>query len=101
MMVVGYNGGKSSAFLEDSYARNFGLTYEEEEAHFALWCIISSPLFIGCGLTFIPERTLQIITNKELIAINQDPFDLQAHVMQCKRESYVLAKDIKALKVEG
>lgn len=94
MMVVGYNGGKDSAFPEDSYARDFGLTYQEEEAHFALWCIMSSPLLIGCDLTYIPEETLKIITNKELIAVNQDRLGLQAHVIQHIGDSYVLAKDL-------
>ena len=99
LLVVGYNGGKSSAFPEDFYARDFGLSFQEEEAHFALWCIMSSPLLIGCDLTYIPEETLEIITNKELIAVNQDPLGLQAHVIQHESETYVLAKDV--LKIRG
>ena len=33
-----------------------GLTPEEEETHFGLWCIMSSPLIIGCDLTVVPEN---------------------------------------------
>ena len=33
-----------------------GLTPEEEETHFGLWCIMSSPLIIGCDLTAVPEN---------------------------------------------
>ena len=97
MMVVGYNGGKDSAFWEDSYGSNFGLTYDEEEAHFTMWCAMSSPLLIGCDLTYIPQETLDIITNPELISVNQDRLGLQSYVIQHDGEGYVLAKDIEKL----
>jgi hypothetical protein len=97
MMVVGYNGGKDSAFWEDSYGSNFGLTYGEEEAHFTMWCSMASPLLIGCDLTYIPQETLDIITNPELIAVNQDRLGLQSYVIQHDGEGYVLAKDIEKL----
>ena len=97
MMVVGYNGGKDSAFWEDGYGRDFGLTYEEEEAHFTMWCAMSSPLLIGCDLTYIPQKTLDIITNPELIAVNQDCLGIQSCVVQHDGEGYVLVKDIEKL----
>ena len=96
-MVVGYNGGKDSAFWEDSYGSNFGLTYAEEEAHFTMWCSMASPLLIGCDLTYIPQETLDIITNPELISVNQDRLGLQSYVIQHDGEGYVLAKDIENL----
>ena len=95
MMVVGYNGGKDSAFWEDSYGSGFGLTYGEEEAHFTMWCAMSSPLLIGCDLTYIPQETIDIITNPELIAVNQDGLGLQSRVVQHDNAGYVLAKDIE------
>ncbi len=95
MLAVGYNI-KPSPFWEDG----LGLTYNEEEAHFALWCIMSSPLLLGCDVAYIPEETMDIITNKELIAVNQDPLGLQAHVVQHNDETYVFAKDILELRGE-
>ena len=89
MLAVGYNI-KPSPFWEDG----LGLSYTEEEAHFSIWCIMSSPLLLGCDMEYIPQETMDIITNKELIAINQDPLGLQAHVAQHKGESYVFVKDI-------
>lgn len=59
-----------------------GLKPEEEEVHFGMWCIMSSPLLIGCDLTTIPETSLKLLKNKELIALNQDPLGLQAYVVQ-------------------
>ena len=95
MMVVGYNGGKDSAFWEDSYGSNFGLTYAEEEAHFTMWCALSSPLLIGCDLTYIPQETIDIITNPELVAVNQDGLGLQSHIIQHEGAGYVFVKDIE------
>ena len=89
MLAVGYNI-KPSPFWEEG----LGLSYEEEEAHFGIWCIMSSPLLLGCDLEYLPEETKAIITNKELIAVNQDCLGLQAHVAQHKDETYVFVKDI-------
>lgn len=72
-----------------------GLKQEEEETHFGMWCIMSSPLLIGCDLTSIPEQSLKLLTNKELIALNQDPLSLQAYVVQHEGNGYVLVKDIE------
>lgn len=71
-----------------------GLSPDEENTHFGMWCIMSSPLLIGCDLTKIPERTLKLLTNKELIALNQDPLGLQAYVVQEKDGGFTLVKDI-------
>ena len=89
MLAVGYNI-KPSPFWEDG----LGLSYAEEEAHFGMWCIMSSPLLLGCDIEYIPEETMRIITNPELIAVNQDQLGLQAHVVQHEGETYVFAKDI-------
>ena len=75
-----------------------GLPQNEEEVHFGMWCIMSSPLMIGCDMTAIPEASLRLIKNPELIAINQDPLGLQARVVQHSGEGYVLVKDIEELR---
>lgn len=72
-----------------------GLNPEEEEVHFGMWCIMSSPLLIGCDLTRIPEASLELLKNPELIALNQDPLGLQAYVVQHAGDGYVLVKDIE------
>lgn len=55
-----------------------GMSNIEEKTHFAMWCMMSTPLVIGCDLTKISDESLEILKNKELIAINQDPACLQA-----------------------
>ena len=91
-----------SAFAGDGHYNDMdmleigrGLKQEEEETHFGMWCIMSSPLLIGCDLTSIPEQSLKLLTNKELIALNQDPLSLQAYVVQHEGNGYVLVKDIE------
>ncbi len=57
-----------------------GMTPNEERTHFAMWCMMSTPLMIGCDLTKIQNSTLEILKNGELIAIDQDDACLQAYV---------------------
>lgn len=55
-----------------------GMTYEEDKAHFSMWCLMHSPLLLGNDLTTMSEETIELVTNEELIAINQSPFVYQA-----------------------
>ena len=73
------------------------MTEEEDKTHFGMWCIMSSPLLIGCNMATIKERPLALLKNTELIALNQDPLGLQAYVVQHIGDTYVLAKDILSL----
>jgi len=72
------------------------LTAEEDKTHFGLWCMMSSPLLIGCDMTKLKPHTLALLKNRDLIAINQDPLGLQAQVIQhdLNTGTYVLAKDL-------
>ena len=58
---------------------NGGMTYDEYVAHFSLWCLIKSPLLIGCDVTKMSNATLSILTNHDLIALSQDPLGVQGH----------------------
>ena len=57
-----------------------GLTEEEDKTHFGMWCMMASPLLIGCDLTTIKPETAKLLKNADLIAIDQDPLGLQAEV---------------------
>jgi alpha-galactosidase len=54
-----------------------GMTYQEDKSHFALWCMLASPLIAGNDFRKMTPETLRILTNKELIAINQDGLGIQ------------------------
>ena len=58
---------------------NGGMTYEEYKTHMSLWCLMKSPLLIGCDLTQASEETLEILGNTEAIAVNQDELGVQGH----------------------
>lgn len=74
MLVVGMYG-KGNVALG-------GCTDEEYKTHFSLWCIMNSPLMIGCDIRNMSEATHKILTNKEVIALNQDPEGRQAYSME-------------------
>ena len=72
-----------------------GLSQEEDRTHFGMWCIMASPLLIGCDMANLNTTTLTLLRNTELIALNQDSLCLQAYVAQHKGDTYVLVKDIE------
>lgn len=74
-----------------------GMTTEEDKTHFGMWCIMSSPLLIGCDVTSIDDKTLALLTNPELVALNQDLLALQAYVVSRNKGTYILVKDIETL----
>ncbi len=49
----------------------------EDKTHFAMWCMLSSPLFTGNDYRKMSKETLAILTNKELLSINQDKLGIQ------------------------
>jgi len=49
------------------------LTYDETKSHFTAWALLKSPLIIGTDLTKASNETLEILGNKDIIKINQDP----------------------------
>lgn len=71
-----------------------GLTDEEDKTHFGMWCIMSSPLLIGCDMNDIKGNALELMQNKELIALNQNNLGLQAYVVKKENGGYVLVKDV-------
>ena len=68
MLVVGKLGPGWGAKSHDS-----DLTADEQYAHISLWSILSAPLLLGCDMTAIDDFTLGLLTNPEVIAVNQDP----------------------------
>jgi alpha-galactosidase len=54
------------------------LTPAEQYSHFSLWCLLAAPLLIGCDLERLDAFTLGLLTNDEVIAINQDALGISA-----------------------
>jgi len=73
---------------------NGNLTEAENRAHFTLWCVLNAPLILGNDLRNIPEGVLKIITNQEVIALNQDSLCRQAEKVVDTGEVEVFAKPL-------
>jgi alpha-galactosidase len=58
---------------------NGGMTDQEYRTHMTLWCLLAAPLFAGNDLTSMSPSTLDILTNPEVIAVDQDPAGVQGH----------------------
>lgn len=71
-----------------------GMTFEEDKSHFSMWCILSSPLAIGCDMETMSAETKTVLTNKEVIAVNQDIAGLQAHLLFEKDSLQIWAKNL-------
>lgn len=74
-----------------------GLSPAEERTHFGMWCMMSSPLLVGCDLTSIPAASLELITNPEIVAVNQDTLGLQASRVKVDNGIEVFVKDVERL----
>ncbi len=93
MMCVGLygKGGPSSEF--GSY---LGMSLTEYKSQFAMWCMFASPLTISFDITGeIPQQDLDIITNEELIAINQDRMGQQADLIVSNSNYEIYSKDLE------
>ena len=62
-----------------------GMSVAEDRTHFSLWCIMAAPLILGNDICNMSDETLAIITNKDCIAIDQDPLGIQG--FRVKREA--------------
>ena len=57
---------------------NGKLTYNQNVSHFSLWCMMNAPLILGNDLRNMSEQVKSIVTNRNMIAINQDSLAKQA-----------------------
>jgi alpha-galactosidase len=56
---------------------NTGLTIPENRAHFSLWCVIAAPLMAGNDIRNMSPEIRDILTDREVIAIDQDPLGVE------------------------
>jgi alpha-galactosidase len=56
---------------------NGGMTGNEYRSHFSLWSMLAAPLMAGNDLRNMSPETREILTNKEVIAVDQDPLGRQ------------------------
>lgn len=87
MLIVGLNG--RSKQLVGSGASN-----TEYRTHFSLWAMVSSPMLVGADVRHLDEYSLETLTNREIIALNQDPSGAVARKLRDDGELEVFAKEL-------
>ncbi|KAK6173347.1 hypothetical protein SNE40_016816 [Patella caerulea] len=79
----------------------YGLSFDQQRAHFGLWAMWSSPLLMAADLRSINNESKALLQNKNILAINQDPLGRQATLKvklgQCS--IYVFMKDLTEARV--
>jgi alpha-galactosidase len=83
MMVVGFVGGHPNK-----------LSHNEEYSHMSLWCLLSAPLILGCDLEKLDDFTTGLLTNDEVLDIDQDVLCKQATVVSKQGTNLVYAKPL-------
>jgi alpha-galactosidase len=73
---------------------NGGMTHTEYRTHMSLWSLLASPLLAGNDLRDMSRETVDLLTNPEVIAINQDPLGRQARRVAQDGELEVWAKPL-------
>jgi alpha-galactosidase len=71
MLVVGWVGWQGKLHFTQ-------LTPDEQYTHISLWSLLSAPLLIGCDMAKLDDFTVSLLTNDEVLAVNQDPLGEQA-----------------------
>jgi alpha-galactosidase len=54
------------------------LTKDEQVTHISLWCLWSAPIIIGCPIDLLDDWTLALLTNDEMLDLDQDALGIQA-----------------------
>ncbi len=88
MLVVGYVGWSANV-------RPTHLTPSEQYTHISLWCLLCSPLLIGCDMTKLDDFTLNLLTNDEVLDVSQDPLGRQAARIAKSGPLEIWAKDLE------
>jgi alpha-galactosidase len=73
---------------------NEGLTSEESRSHFSLWCMLAAPLMAGNDLRIMSPEIHDILTNKEVIAIDQDKTGKQGYKFMDHPEKEIWVKEL-------
>jgi alpha-galactosidase len=87
MLVVGRLSCGSDLHLTN-------LTADEQYTHISLWSLLAAPLLIGCDLAQLDDFTLGLLTNDEVIDVDQDPLGLQATQISSESEKLIYAKEL-------
>jgi alpha-galactosidase len=73
---------------------NGGMTDTEYRTHFSMWAIMAAPLLIGSDIRRASAKTMEILRNREVIAVDQDPLGIQGKPLRSEHGRFVVAKPL-------
>ena len=73
---------------------NGGMSTTEYRSHFSLWCLLSAPLMAGNDLRSMSPEIKDVLTNREVIAIDQDPLGMQGRRVKRDGDREVWSKQL-------
>jgi alpha-galactosidase len=71
------------------------LTADEQYSHISMWCLLSAPLLIGCDMSKLSPFTLNLLTNDEVLALDQDALGHQAQRVATEGPIDIYRKDLE------
>ncbi|XP_010546255.1 PREDICTED: alpha-galactosidase 1 isoform X2 [Tarenaya hassleriana] len=78
---------------------NGGMAKDEYIVHFSIWAISKAPLLLGCDIRNMTKETMEIVSNKEVIAVNQDPLGVQAKKVRMEGDLEIWAGPLSGYRV--
>lgn len=111
MAGIGFSQSKASSFAKPGHwndpdmlivgkvgwgpkLHSTSLSPDEQYTHISLWSLLSAPLLLGCDMEQLDEFTLNLLTNDEVIAVNQDPKGSQAVKVSKQGDDEIWKKDM-------
>jgi len=70
------------------------LTPNEQYSHMSMWCLMAAPLIFSGDMTKLDDFTLNVLCNREVIAVDQDILGKQARIVRQTATELVLAKPL-------
>jgi alpha-galactosidase len=78
----------------DYLAPELGMTAEEARAQFSMWSIVAAPLIIGSDAKSLSARSIAMLTNREVLAVDQDPLGIQGTAIATSGTTQVWTKPL-------
>ncbi|XP_074037241.1 alpha-N-acetylgalactosaminidase [Leptinotarsa decemlineata] len=73
---------------------NYGLSFEQSKAQMAIWAVMAAPLIMSVDLRTIDQKAKDILLNKDVIAVNQDPLGIMGRLVLTKERIDIWTKPV-------
>ncbi|QKW09202.1 glycoside hydrolase family 27 protein [Streptomyces sp. NA04227] len=73
---------------------NSGMTDTEYRSHFSLWAMMAAPMLVGTDLAKADAATVEILANKEVLAVDQDRLGKQGTVLASEKGGWILVREL-------